>query len=242
MAWSFDAAMIDFDAIQKTLNQSFAIYRDSHQGALPFTDALFCAQDVIRNRAFFQAIQIAVTDLKFQFHSVYVIDAGCGTGLLGLYALLSGADQCVFIDNNPDAIAFTRLILTQFQLMDRATIVLGDAKLYQPSHPFHLLISETIVSGFVEEDFLPIITHLKTYLEPEGLVIPQAFQVKITERPSGSAHSISLESKTIPTDFSVLPSDSTVEVIELAMDTQLYGAIWLKSGDCLSYCNPRILQ
>lgn len=231
--------MSDFDAIQKALNQSSAIYRDAHQGALPFTDALFCAQDVIRNRAFFWAIQKAVSDLKTRFDSVRVIDAGCGTGLLGLYALLAGADHCTFLDNNPDAISFTTSFLTQFDLMDRSTVALADAKTYQPNEPFHLLISETIAAGFIEEDFPVIVNHLKTFLDPNGVIIPEGFELIIIEQPSGISNLYQLVS-----DRLIIPSitDSNTRTTEYVMHTRLYDSVRLESGQCNSYCNPRMVS
>jgi len=52
--------------------------------------------------------------------SARILDLGCGSGILGLFALLDGGGSLVAVDNNPAAVENTRLNLAEFGLNDRS--------------------------------------------------------------------------------------------------------------------------
>ena len=56
-----------------------------------------------------------------------VLDLGCGSGVLGLYALNSGAGELVAIDSNPKACENTLLNAKSLGFEDRTTVLNGDA-------------------------------------------------------------------------------------------------------------------
>ena len=85
---------------------------EDHPGLLT-SDALFCAEDAVRNRKFYQAIGKAVADVKENCSEVVVCDAGAGIGILGMMALLHGADRVYFIESNPQTLQLCREFVPQ---------------------------------------------------------------------------------------------------------------------------------
>ncbi|MDX2088269.1 MAG: methyltransferase, partial [Kofleriaceae bacterium] len=55
-----------------------------------------------------------------------VLDMGCGSGVLGIFALERGASSVVFADINPAALANTRENVARHGVADRSTIVESD--------------------------------------------------------------------------------------------------------------------
>lgn len=55
-----------------------------------------------------------------------VLDMGCGSGVLGIFALERGAERVVFADINPAAVANTQENVTRHGFASRATIVQSD--------------------------------------------------------------------------------------------------------------------
>ncbi len=68
----------------------------------------------------FNMIQLDVLDCVF-------LDLFCGSGAIGIEALSRGARQAFFIDNNKDAILFTKKNLNKTKLEDKAKVLKSEA-------------------------------------------------------------------------------------------------------------------
>jgi len=89
---------MEFKKLQKILSEEIAKNRQKNADLLykkntklQLSDAFFCGEDVVKNRKFYEAIQKALKDLKniFPEERIHVLDAGSGTGILGILALIS---------------------------------------------------------------------------------------------------------------------------------------------------------
>lgn len=170
--------MLDFEQFYQEFLEQAKTFADNFDqtkkiGSLPLSDAMFCLEDIIRTRIRCNAIQVALEDLTAVEENVHIVDAGCGTGVLGIWGLLNGASQCTFIDTNADSIALTEQMLEHYDIRDQAILLNTDAKTRSMIKPYHLLISETLCSDLVSEDFIDIINNLRRHGRPDAIIIPQ---------------------------------------------------------------------
>lgn len=86
-------------------------------------------EDIVRptsqkiKESMFSAIQFIVAGAK-------VLDLFAGSGQLGIEALSRGADICVFVDNNREAIEIIKSNLKKTNLFQKAKVLTGDAGKY----------------------------------------------------------------------------------------------------------------
>ena len=147
--------------------------------SLTTRDAIFCAEDIIKWRRFYEGIEKALFDLKKK--DSIVIDAGCWVGILWIFALKLWASKCIFIDSNPHTLKLCKKVVKHFWLEKQSIFQEWNATRISPKFKYDLLISETISSWFVTEDFPHIINHLKKYWNNNSIVIPEKFDITITE-------------------------------------------------------------
>ena len=239
---------MDFDFLQTKIQtfleakkQSAYLIEDSKY-KLPLSDAIFCAQDTIRNRKFFEAIGRAVTDLKKDQPSLTVVDAGSGTGILGIFALFSGADKCYFLENNPYSLKLSQELIHHLGLSDKSVFRECDASTYQLPELFDLMISETLSAGFVHEDFPRIVNHLKSFAKSHAIIVPEAFDAVMIEQDSSgnelheqTFHFDSLEGF----NSQKLELNPKTRTLKWTMDANLYDGLWFRSGESSSFLNER---
>ncbi len=127
-------------------------------------------------------------------HGKSLLDFGCGTGILGIYGLKSGANTCMFIDNDPLSVDNTQenLILNN---ISGQTVLCGDHTAI-PKSTFDLILanitrnvlvdsmetlssvmskeSKMALSGFLVADF----EIMKETVESHGLKIAMKMQKK----------------------------------------------------------------
>ena len=94
-----------------------------------------------------------------------VLDAYCGSGVLGIEALSRGAISCVFADKNPDAGKTTADNLAKLDLENSATIAKGDVA------KMHGLSFDLIFADPPYDDFPNSLDNLADMLEPGGVLI-----------------------------------------------------------------------
>lgn len=121
-----------------------------------------------------------------------VLDFGCGTGILGIYALLKGAVELVFADNDPLAVENTRENLILNKLQPQEIILGGVHEIGDKSFHFILanitrnVLTESLpslvnvlkrggviaLSGFLERDK----DEMEIQLQRNGLQLKHQFQ------------------------------------------------------------------
>lgn len=101
-----------------------------------------------------------------------VIDAGSGTGVLGMLAVNAGAAKVYCIELNYDAFQVLGEHARRNGLADRIVPVYADATEWWPDADVDVIISEVISAGFFYEPQLQILNHLRLFLKPGGTTIP----------------------------------------------------------------------
>ncbi|WP_432833803.1 50S ribosomal protein L11 methyltransferase [Dactylosporangium sp. CA-092794] len=101
-----------------------------------------------------------------------VVDAGSGTGLLGLFAAKAGAARVYCVELNPEFVEVIQENAVRNGLSDRIIVVPADAVTYVPPEPIDVIISEVISAGFFYEPQLQILGNLSRFLREGGRVVP----------------------------------------------------------------------
>jgi predicted RNA methylase len=108
-----------------------------------------------------------------------VVDAGSGTGLLGMFAAQAGAAKVYCIELNGDFIPVIEENARRNGLSDRIVPVHADATKaldHILPNPVDMVISEVISAGFFYEPQLQIMSNLRKFLKPGGAIVPNAMR------------------------------------------------------------------
>ncbi len=104
--------------------------------------------------------------LQFEMNGIRVLDAFAGSGALGLEALSRGAAEVVFVDQHRPALAAIEKLCRDWGVSG-AQFCCQDARQYQSSQPFHLLLLDPPFGA----DLLPAaLAQLLPLLAPSGRV------------------------------------------------------------------------
>lgn len=110
------------------------------------------------------------------FHKVHpgdvVVDAGSGTGLLGMLAARAGAKRVYCVEINEEYCDVIRQNAMRNGLADRVIPLHGDSTEIDLPEAVDVIVSEVISCGFFYEPQLQIIENLKRFLKPGGSIIP----------------------------------------------------------------------
>jgi predicted RNA methylase len=133
-------------------------------------DIQLCLYDARRVQYFRDAIRRTVRA------GDVVVDAGSGTGLLGLFAAQAGAARVYCLELNPEYIAVIEQNARRNGLGERIVALNVDATRCDLPEPVDVLISEVISAGFFYEPQLQIINNLRRFLKPGGAIVPMAMK------------------------------------------------------------------
>ncbi|GLI01192.1 50S ribosomal protein L11 methyltransferase [Phytohabitans aurantiacus] len=165
-----------------------------------------------------------------------VVDAGSGSGLLGMFAAQAGAARVYCLELNPEFIRVIEENARRNGLEHKIIARCGNAATYELPEKVDVLISEVISAGFFFEPQLQIVGHLRKFLKPGGAVVPSLmknyvelidaqeelyglrlnFDSRFTELAGD--HSLSRAAPYLDTDF-LDPSDPMVDARIRVMGT-----------------------
>ena len=209
---------------------------DDKDYKLPTSDAIFCAEDTPRNRKFFEALEQSINDIKKQKEKVTVVDAWAGTGILWIFWLLLWADKAIFIEHNPYSIQLCKKVVKHFDLEEKSVFLQWDACDIDIEESFDILVSETIKSNFINEDFPYIVNHLRKYATKFFTIIPEGFELEILDEKKNFLKQENINSYEMPIPFNLdLPKD--IQQVFLKWTTYFYWDASNYSWDCMSYFN-----
>lgn len=124
-------------------------------------------KDSIRMNAYRSAIQEVVKP------GMIVLDLGTGTGILGLWALQSGAEHLYAIDLNPDILSQAIQTFENANYSGKYTIFEGLSYDINLPKRVDLIISEIMGNLGDNEDFVPILKDAKfRFLKENGKMLP----------------------------------------------------------------------
>jgi len=104
-----------------------------------------------------------------------VLDMGSGTGILSFYALAAGAKFVYAIEVGKNAADLTYKVLAS--KFDTSRFAVINCDFWHPNwlfikHPIDILVSETVGPGLFDQGMLTTWQHIKTYLSPNAISIP----------------------------------------------------------------------
>lgn len=106
-----------------------------------------------------------------------VLDAGCGSGVLGVAALALGAAEAVAVDHDPDAVAASRANAAHNGLGDRLTVTGRPLdEVVAASPPFDLVAANLLLP-----DLLAVAPALRAALAARGILV--ASGLLVDQRP-----------------------------------------------------------
>ena len=145
-----------------------------------FTEKIFtsydiqaCLYDEVRVRHFRDAIDKTVRPGDI------VVDAGSGTGLLGMLAVQAGASKVFCVEISDE---YAEIIAENARRndMEREIVVIhGDATTISLPEEVDVIVSEVISAGFFYEPQLQIIDNMRAHLKKGGAIIPLSMENRI---------------------------------------------------------------
>lgn len=151
-------------------------------GEFSVASSLRCLSDVVRTRRFAEGVVKAVSILgrRFPEGEIRVCEAGCGA--LPFMSLLAAVVEprvtVTSLDVHGPSIALARATPFTLGVGERIRFLHEDARRYQPEKPFHLVISETMDSGLLQEPIAEILGNLRGHLLDGGIMIPEAMTLE----------------------------------------------------------------
>jgi len=127
----------------------------------------FCLHDVQRTRMWKEAIEDTVRP------GDVVVDAGSGTGILGVFAARAGAKRVYCIELHPRFVPLIEHLAERNGVADIVTVIHADATTVQLPEPVDVIVCELLCTGQFFEPEVQVVNHLRQFLRPEGRIIPQ---------------------------------------------------------------------
>ena len=126
-----------------------------------------CLHDVARTRMWKEAIEDSVKP------GDVVVDAGSGTGILGVFAAMAGASRVYCVELHPRFIPLIEHLAAQNGVDDIITVIHADATTVSIPEPVDVLICELLCTGQFFEPEVQVVNHLRQFLREEGTIIPR---------------------------------------------------------------------
>lgn len=139
-------------------------------------------KDSVRTRAYQKAIEGNPQDFKDKI----VMDIGCGTGILSIFAARAGAKHVYAIENAEIAL-FAELIIKENGLSDKITVIKGKMEEIQlPVPKVDIIISEWMGYFLLYESMLDSVLWARDkYLVKGGKMLPDKVQMYVAAIEDG---------------------------------------------------------
>jgi len=126
-----------------------------------------CLFDVPRTRMWKEAIEDVVQP------GDVVVDAGSGTGILGVFAAMNGAREVYCIELHPRFVRLIEHLAARNGVADRVHVVNADASVWEPPSEVDVIICELLCTGQFFEPQVQVMNHLRRFLRPGGHTVPR---------------------------------------------------------------------
>ena len=133
-------------------------------------------QDTVRTLSYRNAIY----QNQHLFHNKTVLDVGCGTGILSLFAARAGAKRVFGVDNSSIAIHAKQVVIDN-NLQDIITIIHGKVEEVElPVESVDIIVSEWMGYCLFFESMLDSVLHARDkWLRPGGLIFPDKVKLYV---------------------------------------------------------------
>lgn len=132
-----------------------------------------CLFDVPRTRMWKEAIEDVVSP------GDVVVDAGSGTGILGVFAALAGAKAVYCIELHPRFVTLIEHLAERNGVAEKIHVVNADASVWEPPEQVDVVIAELLCTGQFFEPQVQVMNHLREFLRPGGKTIPQKVRSRL---------------------------------------------------------------
>jgi predicted RNA methylase len=105
-----------------------------------------------------------------------VVDAGSGTGLLGMFAAVAGAARVYCVEISPGYIGVIEENARRNGLDDRIVVIHADATTVVLPEDVDVIVCEVLSAGLFYEPQLQIIENLRAFLRSGGSIIPSSVE------------------------------------------------------------------
>lgn len=189
---------------------------------MDFEDAIQCATDLERTRLFVQGVYANVTRKLSQDTGgpIVIVEAGPGTGILLLAAVLFGEGQIQAIGLEINAQTKQKIdqLIEKADLSNAISIIQSDATTHEFSRTsfIDLFISENLHTGGFNEPQDQIIANLRKYMKTDCTLIPEAIELSMQ-----LAHSSYWET----TDETEVEADKVADTITVFTRPHVYSRI-----------------
>jgi len=129
-----------------------------------------CLYDVDRTRLWRQAIEDTVRT------GDVVVDAGSGTGILGVFAARDGAARVYCVELHPRFCTLIEHLAARNGVSDRVEVIHGDATRVELPEPVDVVICELLCTGQFFEPEVQVMNHLRQYMKPGVRIVPQRIE------------------------------------------------------------------
>lgn len=126
-----------------------------------------CLFDVQRTRMWKEAIQNVVKPGDI------VIDAGSGTGILGVFAALAGAERVYCIELHPRFTQIIEHMAEQNDVTDQIVVMEGDASVLEVPEMADVVVCELLCTGQFFEPQVQVVQHLRQFMKPNATLVPR---------------------------------------------------------------------
>ena len=107
-----------------------------------------------------------------------VLDLGCGTGILSLWAAQAGA-HVVAVEPH-DVIAVARRLAEDNGLAERITFQQADSRDVSLDRPVDLVITECMGNFFITDEMQPVLRDLPRHLAPGAKTLPRGISLHLS--------------------------------------------------------------
>ncbi len=125
-----------------------------------------CLHDTLRTRMWKEAIEEIVKP------GDVVVDAGSGTGILGVFAAMAGARKVYCIEIQPRFVTLIQHLAARNNLSHVIEAIEHDATTYKLPEPADVMICELLCTGQFFEPQVKVVNHLRPQLKPDARIIP----------------------------------------------------------------------
>ena len=143
--------------------------------AVQFTpyEISMCLYDVDRTRLWKQAIEDTVRT------GDVVVDAGSGTGILGVFAALDGASQVYCIELHERFCKLIEHLAYRNGVADRVHVIQGDASRLDLPEEVDVAICELLCTGQFFEPEVQVFNNLRRFFKEDTQVIPRRIESEL---------------------------------------------------------------
>ncbi len=130
----------------------------------------FCLYDTDRTSQWKEAIEDIVNE------GDVIVDAGAGTGILGIFAALDGAQKVYSLELHQRFCRLIENLARKNNVSDRVEVINGDATQVVLDEKIDVVICELLCTGQFFEPEVQVINHLRQYFKPTTKIIPNKIE------------------------------------------------------------------